>query len=695
MPEKALSLSSSIKSLKGIGATKADAFSAINIFSVFDLISYYPRKYLDRSTVLPISKLNVNHDATIIGKVEVAGMRRGKRRQYFQAILSDGKGMITLTWFNGARYINKGISVGDRLAVSGKVDFFNGHQIVHPEYEKLKNDEDPVNSGQIIPLYSIPAELNKAGIDSRNIRRLIKTTFDQLKIVPDHFSDHFIKEYKLTALDLALRNIHFSKSEEKLNDAINRLKFDEHFFLQLFMAVRKSSSKKIGTKALNKIGPKYKIISESLDFELTNAQKKVIKEIKSDLAEPFSMNRLLQGDVGSGKTIVSILATTIAVANDTQVAIMVPTEILARQHFESFKKHSEIAHMTCALLVGGTSAKERVNILNALENGHINIIIGTHALIQKDIVFKSLGLCIIDEQHRFGVNQRGELLSKGLNPHLLAMTATPIPRTLAITYHGDMDLSIIDEMPKNRVPVITKVVNEPRLNKVYQFMKDEVSKGRQCMVVYPLVEESEKSDLKAAVEMHNHLAEKVFPELTVGLLHGKMKKVEKEEIMSSFNQNKINILISTTVIEVGIDIPNATVMLIEHAERFGLTQLHQLRGRVGRGSAKSYCILVHRKITETSKNRLRIMESTNDGFKISDEDLKIRGPGEFFGIRQSGFLKYKIANMVTDGPILRKARTAAFDLVKKDATLSHQEHHQIRSRLVNEYQDKLQNVNIS
>jgi len=407
------------------------------------------------------------------------------------------------------------------------------------------------------------------------------------------------------------------------------------------------------------------------------------------------MNRLLQGDVGSGKTIVSILATTIAVANDAQVAIMVPTEILARQHYESFKKHSETAHMTCALLVGGTPAKERGNILNALESGQINIIIGTHALIQKDIIFKSLGFCIIDEQHRFGVSQRGTLLSKGSNPHLLAMTATPIPRTLAITYHGDMDLSIIDEMPKNRVPVVTKTVNESRLKKVYQFMDDEVLEGRQCMVVYPLVEESEKSDLKAAVEMHSHLSEKIFPKLKVGLLHGKMKKVEKDEIMTSFNQNKINILISTTVIEVGIDIPNATVMLIEHAERFGLTQLHQLRGRVGRGSEKSYCILVHRKITETSKNRLRIMESTNDGFKISDEDLKIRGPGEFFGIRQSGFLKYKIANMVTDGPILRNARTAAFALVKKDSTLSQQEHNKIRSRLVNEYQDKLQNVNIS
>ena len=695
MPEKALSLTSSIISIKGIGATRADAFSTINISTVLDLISYYPRKYLDRSTVLPISKLNVNEDVTIIGKVEAAGMRRGKRRQYFQAILSDGKGVVTLTWFNGARFIKKSISVGDRLAVSGKVDFFNGFQLVHPEYEKLKEDEDPVNSGKIIPLYSIPSELNKAGIDSRSIRRMIKIIFNNLKVIPDHFSDHFRKDFKLITLDKALRNIHFSESEHRLNEAVNRLKFDEHFFLQLLMAIRKNSYHRIETKALKKIGPKFKIISENLDFELTNAQKKVIKEIKSDLAKPFSMNRLLQGDVGSGKTIVSVLAATIAVANSAQVAIMVPTEILARQHFDSFKKHSEIAHMTCALLVGGTRVKERRNILNALENGQINIIIGTHALIQKDIVFKSLGFCIIDEQHRFGVSQRSKLISKGSNPHLLAMTATPIPRTLAITYHGDMDLSIIDEMPKNRIPVVTKIVHEARMSKVYNFLTDEVSEGRQCMVVYPLVKESEKSDLAAAVEMYAYLSEKVFPGLKVGLLHGKMKKEEKDEVMINFKQNKINILISTTVIEVGIDIPNATVMLIEHAERFGLTQLHQLRGRVGRGSEKSYCILVHRKVTENSKKRLKIMESTSDGFKISDEDLKIRGPGEFFGIRQSGFLKYKIANMVTDGPILRSARKAAFSLVEKDATLSHQEHNLIRDRLVNEYQEKLQKINIS
>jgi len=407
------------------------------------------------------------------------------------------------------------------------------------------------------------------------------------------------------------------------------------------------------------------------------------------------MNRLLQGDVGSGKTIVSVLAAAIAVANNVQVAVMAPTEILAHQHLASFKKYAEMAHMTCAILVGGTPAKERKAILGGLAEGRIDIIIGTHALIQKDVIFKELGLAIVDEQHRFGVLQRGDLTSKGLNPHLLAMTATPIPRTLAITYHGDMDLSIIDEMPKNRIPIVTKVVDEQRLKKVYDFMKDEVAAGRQCMVVYPLVEETEKSDLAAAVEMHANLSGNIFREFKVGLIHGRMKKDEKDVVMDAYGRNEIHILISTTVIEVGIDIPNATVMLIEHADRFGLTQLHQLRGRVGRGSEKSYCILVRRNFTDNSKKRLQIMESTNDGFVISDEDLKIRGPGEFFGIRQSGFLKYKIADMVTDGPILRKARKAAFELVKTDPNLNQSAHELIHTRFMSEYQDKLVQVNIS
>ena len=695
MPEKAPTLSTSLHSIKGIGPTRADALSAIGIHSVADFLHYYPRKHLDRTTITLISKLQKDKESTVVGNVEAAGIRQGKRRQYFQAILSDGKGMLNLTWFNAAQYMKRVIKIGDRLAVSGKVEFFNGFQIVHPEYDKLKDDEDPVNSGLVIPLYSIPAELKKTRIDSRALRRLIKTILDSLEEIPDHFSLEFMKQHDLCPLNQALRNIHFAESISVLNEAVNRLKFDEHFFLQLLMAVRKSSIQQTGAKALIKIGPQVKLISDSLDFELTGAQKKVIKEIKNDMARPFSMNRLLQGDVGSGKTIVSTLVAAIAVANSVQVAVMAPTEILAQQHYDSFKIYAEMARMTCAILVGGTPAKERKSILDGLASGQIDIIIGTHALIQKDVSFKALGLAIIDEQHRFGVLQRGDLTRKGFNPHFLAMTATPIPRTLAITYHGDMDLSIIDEMPKDRIPIITKVVEETRLGKIYTFMKEEVKAGRQCMVVYPLVKETEKSDLAAAVEMHGELSKNVFPELKVGLIHGRMKNDDKDEVMDAYARNEIHILVSTTVIEVGIDIPNATVMLIEYADRFGLTQLHQLRGRVGRGSKKSYCILVRRNFTENSKKRLRIMESTNDGFVISDEDLKLRGPGEFFGIRQSGFLKYKIANMITDGPILRKARQSAFELVKSDPNLNQPENELIRTRFMNEYQDKLDRANIS
>ena len=695
MPEKAPTLSTSLHSIKGVGPARADALSAIGIHIVADLLHYYPRKHLDRTTITLISKLQKDKEATVVGNVEAADIRQGKRRQYFQAILSDGKGMLTLTWFNAAQYMKRTIKIGDRLAVSGKVEFFNGFQIVHPEYDKLKDNEDPVNSGLVIPLYSIPAELKKTRIDSRTLRRLIKTILDSLEEIPDHFSLEFTNQHDLCPLNQALRNIHFAESISVLNEAVNRLKFDEHFFLQMLMALRKSSIQQTGTKALIKIGPQVKLISDSLDFELTSAQKKVIKEIKDDMARPFSMNRLLQGDVGSGKTIVSILVAAIAVANSVQVAVMAPTEILAQQHYQSFKIYAETARMTCAILVGGTPAKERKAILDGLATGRIDIIIGTHALIQEDVAFKELGLAIVDEQHRFGVLQRGDLTGKGFNPHFLAMTATPIPRTLAITYHGDMDLSIIDEMPKDRIPIITKVVEETRLEKIYTFMKEEVKAGRQCMVVYPLVKETEKSDLAAAVEMHGELSENVFPELIVGLIHGRMKKDDKDEVMDAYARNDIHILISTTVIEVGIDIPNATVMLIENADRFGLTQLHQLRGRVGRGSKKSYCILVRRNFTENSKKRLQIMESTSDGFVISDEDLKLRGPGEFFGIRQSGFLKYKIADMVTDGPILRKARQSAFELVKSDPNLNQPEHELIRIRFMNEYQDKLDRANIS
>ena len=689
MPEKALDLLKPTSSIKGVGPAKNNALVETGIETINDLINHYPRKYLDRTNITQISKIKNNMHVNLIGKIDASGMVKGRKQQFFKAILKDKSGIVTLTWFRGARYMNQSIKVGDYLAVSGKVEFYNGLQIIHPEYDRLDKDEDPLNSSIITPIYSIPGDLRKSKIDSRFLRRVINNAFKNLKKIPDFFGNDFLKDQKLISLDESLRKIHFPTNRQILKDAIKRLKFNEHFFFQLSMVAKRSLMKKLPSTSLKKTGIQTKLIFNNIDFELTRAQKRVLREIKDDLSLSYAMNRLLQGDVGSGKTIIGVLASAIAVSNNAQVAIMAPTEILSKQHYRSFKNLADHAQMSCALLTGGMPARNRNKIRTGLENGNIDIIVGTHALIQKDIKFSSLGLVIIDEQHRFGVNQRNSLLQKGFNPHLLSMTATPIPRTLAITYHGDMDLSIIDELPKNRIPITTKMVNEDRLEKIYSFMIDEVKAGRQCIIVYPLIEETEKSDLTAAVEMYDKLKKYTFKDIKVGLVHGRLDKDSKDKIMSDFLKNKINIIISTTVIEVGIDVPNATVMLIEHADRFGLTQLHQLRGRVGRGNKKSYCILVQRNFNEKSNKRLKIMESTSDGFIISDEDLKMRGPGEFFGIKQSGFFNFKIASITSDGDLISHARNAAEEYLNDDLKSLSVKNKIIYEKLMNQYGVKL------
>ena len=690
-----IKLSTSLQYIKNVGPARAKVLSEIGLEDSEDLLYYFPRRHLDRTTVTAISLLKKDMITTIVGKVEACGERKTRKGKLFQAVLSDGTGFLTILWFNGIPYIKKSIEIGDQFAVHGKIEFYNGLQIVHPEYDKLNIDDDPLNTGSVIPLYPLTQELQKAGIENRFFRKIIRRMLKEINNIPDFFPPEFLQKHKLVSRDEALHWIHFAEKEKDVKRAIYRLKFDEHFFLQLLMALKKESNCRVGTKPLDKTGPHVKLIYDQLNFELTDAQNRVLKEIRTDLGKPITMNRLLQGDVGSGKTIVAVLAAAIAIGNNVQIAVMAPTEILVRQHYESFKKFSEIGKITCAILVGNTKEGERKKVIDALKTGRIDLIVGTHALIQKDIEFKNLGLVIVDEQHRFGVVQRGDLVEKGLNPHFLAMTATPIPRTLAITYHGDMDLSIIDELPKHRKPVITKKIGPERLKNVYNFMKNEVSKGRQCMIVYPLVEETEKSDLAAAVEAYETLSRTAFTDVNVGLIHGRMKKEEKDNIMNEFSDNRIQILVSTTVIEVGIDVPNATVMLVEHADRFGLIQLHQLRGRVGRGSEKSYCIFVQRDITENSRKRLDILERTNDGFVISDEDLKLRGPGEFFGIKQSGFFKYKIADLVMDGPIIKSARKAAFDLVAKDPHLRNRSFIELRRHFLKKYQHMLDFVNIS
>ena len=695
MHGKAPDLSKPISSVKGIGPAKNNAFAERGINTISDLVNHYPRKYLDRTNVTQISKIKNKMHVNLVGTIEASGMVQGRKRQFFKAILKDKSGIVTLTWFRGARYMNQSVKKGDYLAITGKVEFYNGLQIIHPEYDKLNIEDDPLNSGIITPLYSISAELKKNRIDSRFLRKTISNIFKNIKEIPDFFERDILENKKLISLDESLRQIHFPANKQKLKSAIKRLKFNEHFFFQLSMIAKRSLIKKLPSKSFKKTGIQTKLIFNNIEFELTGAQKRVLKEIKDDLSHSYAMNRLLQGDVGSGKTIVSILASAIAVSNKAQVAIMAPTEILAKQHYNSFKNLADHAKMSCALLTGGMPARDRKKIIVGLENGNIDIVVGTHALIQKDIKFNLLGLAIIDEQHRFGVNQRNALLQKGFNPHLLSMTATPIPRTLAITYHGDMDLSIIDELPKNRIPITTKTVNENRLEKIYSFMNDEVKSGRQCIIVYPLIEETEKSDLAAAEEMYDKLKRNVFKDIKVGLIHGRLEKDLKDEIMSDFSKNKINIIISTTVIEVGIDVPNATVMLIEHAERFGLTQLHQLRGRVGRGSEKSYCILVQRNFTENAIKRLKIMESTNDGFIISDEDLKMRGPGEFFGIKQSGFFNFKIASITSDGDLITNARNTAKEYLEEDLKRLSIKNKIIYGELMSQYGERLMGLTLT
>lgn len=682
-----------ITKLSQISSQRAKVFSGHQINSISELVYYFPRKHLDRTNITLIRDVTRGNKFNIVGTVETFGERSTRYKKIFQVIVTDGTGLIALTWFNSIRFIKKLFKKGDTIAVHGKVEWYKGLTINHPEFDRLDHDDNPSNTGAIIPIYPLTIELRSAGIEQRLIRKTILEALNSVSSVNDMFNDLFIRSNNLCGLDESLKQIHYPDSIEKLNQAIYRLKFDEHFLLQIFMAMIKKNIKSEKTKALKDVGPYFKSIRNTLSFELTKAQKRVIREIHSDMKKNVCMNRLLQGDVGSGKTIVAILSTALAVGNNVQVALMVPTEILATQHYESFQKELSKARITCCSLIGKMNKKERKIIINNIEAGKISVVIGTHAIIQEDINFKNLGLVIIDEQHRFGVGQRNKLTEKGINPHFLSMTATPIPRTLSITYMGDMDLSIIDELPKNRIPITTKVIDSQRLPKVYSFIKKQIELRQQCMIVYPLVEESEKSDIAAAVDMYKELKQNIFPDIEMGVIHGKMKSDEKKSIMRDFEQNKINILVATTVIEVGIDVPNATIMLIEHAERFGLTQLHQLRGRVGRGAEKSYCILVNHGTNEKSATRLGIMEETADGFRIADEDLMLRGPGDYIGYQQSGFIKYKIADMITDGPIIRKARKLAIDIIDKDPKLEN--HALIKKRVMIDYKDRLDIIKLN
>ena len=681
-----------LQRLFGVGEKKAEQLSKVSIQNIGDLLYYFPRRYLDRSTITKIAQLREGMDATVLGTVVRVGLKKGRRNRFI-LIVTDGTGNLSCVWFQSLSYWNRMFKVGEWLALSGKVGYFGGFQLTHPEFDRISSDGegDFLHTGKIIPLYPSSEQLNKAGFDSRGFRRIIAAV---IKNYSDHLEEtlpqKIIERNQLVPLQTAIQNIHFPESFSALNHARRRIKFDELFFLELLIAQRKRQfGEARGGIQFEKVGDKVRALVEKLPFDLTEAQKRVLHEIRADMKSGRSMNRLLQGDVGSGKTIVALITMLIAVENGYQAAIMAPTEILAEQHYFNIRSLLEAIDIRVDLLVGDQKQSQRQEILEAIVSGKSNIIVGTHALIQEAVDFHQLGLAIIDEQHRFGVMQRAALRQKGLNPDVLVMTATPIPRTLSLTVYGDLDVSTLDEMPPGRKPIKTYWRKDQSRSRIYKFVREKVAEGEQVYIVFPLVEETEKSDLKAATESYKKLSEGFFAKYKMALIHGRMKAEEKEAVMAAFKSGEVRILVSTTVIEVGVDVPNATIMIIEHAERFGLTQLHQLRGRVGRGKKQSYCILVARPpITDDARIRLETMAATNDGFKIADMDLKLRGPGEFFGTKQHGLPELKVADVVADIDILRKARDEAFRLVADDPHLRSTPDLGTRRYFIKNYRDK-------
>ena len=684
--------------IKGVGPKRAAVLAKVGIASLQDLLYHFPRRYLDRSTITAIAHLKIGQEATVVGKIISQNLVRRYRRQFFQVVIDDGSGALNAVWFNGINYIRNAFEIGETVAMSGKVEFYNGLRFIHPDYDKFETEEWELtlHTARIIALYPSTAELKAFSLDSRGFRRLLRPVFEKFKPYFDEILPReILAELKLLPINTALLQIHFPDNADDLAAAQIRFKFEELFFLQLLLAVRRA-----GIKAVQKplrystAGTLLKQIYKKLPFELTNAQKKVIHEIWDDLQSPNVMNRLLQGDVGSGKTVVALLCASIAIGNGFQAAVMAPTEILAEQHYRVLRQLGEVAGIKVRLLIGGQKKRERQEILAEIEGGQAELVVGTHALIQENVNFKNLALVIIDEQHRFGVVQRSALIEKGYYPDVLVMTATPIPRTLSLTLYGDMDISVLNEMPAGKGRIITRAVTADQIGTVYDYIAGQLQEGNQAYVVYPLIEKSAKSDLQAAIQGYEYLSTKVFQQFKLALLHGGMSTAEKETVMQNFIQGTVNLLVSTTVIEVGVDNQNATIMLVENAERFGLTQIHQLRGRIGRGRRNGVCILVERKVTELGHQRIATILSTIDGFEISEADLKLRGPGEFYGTKQHGYLKMKIADPLIDIEILKSARERAFSLLKNDPHLRRPENQPIRAHLMQQYANQIDFSNI-
>lgn len=662
-----------IKYLKGVGPNRARFLNEeLHIRTILDLLEHYPYKYVDRSRVYQIDEImedmpNIQLKGRIIAYQEEG---EGYKRR-LKASFSDGTGYVTLVWFNGLKYIRKNYPEGKEYVLLGKPTFFNGAiSFVHPELD----DVIILSSGQNLvlqPVYRVTEKMKRHGLNSQLLRELMSGALSFVSDkIEETLPDYILNDYSLVSRVEALHKIHFPKDSEHVAEASRRLKFEELFFLQL-MILKYAQSQKVAYHGFvfSKIGQNFlDFYNFQLPFALTDAQKKVIKEIRADVGSGRQMNRLLQGDVGSGKTIVAFMACLMAIDNGFQACVMAPTEILAEQHYHSFQNLIGKLSIRVELLTGIVKGKRRNEIFKGLLNGDIDILIGTHAIIEPDVMFANLGLAVIDEQHRFGVKQRAKLWGKNQNPpHILIMTATPIPRTLAMTVYGDLDVSVIDQLPPGRKPIKTLHYYQERSDKLYDGVSYELSLGHQVYVVYPLIEESGKMNLQNLEEGFGFWSEK-FKSYRVGKLHGKMSSTEKDQVMQDFLSCKIQILVSTTVIEVGVNVPNASVMIIEEAQRFGLAQLHQLRGRVGRGADQSYCILVtNYNLSEITRKRMQIMVDTTDGFIVAEEDLKLRGPGDIEGTAQSGLpMELKVANITKDSLLMEMARRAAQFIIEQD-----------------------------
>ncbi len=666
-------LAESIQFLKGVGPRRAEALAKRGIHSVNDLLQYYPRRYLDRATVTPIKNLSASAGpVTVVGTVISANSINRGRRRFELVVRDESLSRLKCVWFQRTGWIRKSFEVGDRVAVHGRPQKYgSGMSMIHPDFDKLNDDGPSLDTGRIIALYHGSTELQEAGITSRTFRRVIYTLIKEHGIrIPEFFPTSLTEQNGLLDGRVARRAIHFPKSRDELDAATRRLKFEELFFVQLMLAVTRQTRQKLPGLAFNKPGIlSQQLVSAVLPFDLTKDQRRVMDEIYADCTSGTQMNRLLQGDVGCGKTIVAVAGLLHAIENGYQTAIMAPTEILAEQHYASIGQYMDALGIKTTLLKGSQKKSERDAALELVESGETQVVVGTHALIQDGVTFNNLGFVVVDEQHRFGVMQRSTLREKGTSPHTLLMTATPIPRSLALTLYGDLDVSIIKQMPPGRKPVKTVLRKETERADVYEFLREQLSQGHQAYIVYPLVEESEKLDLKDAQNGFD-LITKEFSDYNVGLVHGRMKTDEKDDVMSRFKSGDLSIVVATTVIEVGVDVPGATVMIIEHAERFGLSQLHQLRGRVGRSDQQSYCILLYDyPVSEDGRVRLDTMAETTDGFKISEADLRLRGAGDFFGTRQSGIPDFKIADLATDGELLLVARNTVESLIENDPGL--------------------------